>query len=146
MIDRAEKMVKILFELEQDESGYPPFGVESLWTEPEGEHYRIRNTPFFVSGVNLDDCVDAEERDGELYFRSVVSRSGNKTMRVFCPDEDSCLRLREDLEELGAGTELSHLPSLFSVNIPKALEYGMVRDHLDEQKDLHEFEYEDGEG
>ncbi len=43
--------VKIVFELQQDEDGYPPVTRESLWATPtDGGLYRLDNIPFFAHG------------------------------------------------------------------------------------------------
>jgi hypothetical protein len=50
----SERHVKVLFQLEQDEDGYPPASVESLWALPKGEGlFQVDNIPFFATGVAL---------------------------------------------------------------------------------------------
>lgn len=45
----TEHRVKILFELEQDEDGYPPASTETLWASRAGDGlFKIDNIPFFA--------------------------------------------------------------------------------------------------
>ena len=48
--------VKILFQLTQDEDGYPPIQVEGVWalSAPDGaDGYLIDNVPFFTRDATL---------------------------------------------------------------------------------------------
>lgn len=41
------KHIKVLFHLEQDEDGYPPFSIEGLWCKKTGNGtYIVDNVPF----------------------------------------------------------------------------------------------------
>jgi hypothetical protein len=76
--------VKIRFEIERDENGYPPVSVEYLWAVPhERGQFRIDNIPFFVLGVSCDDIVDAQKDQTEmLRFVSLAVEGGHSTVRV----------------------------------------------------------------
>jgi hypothetical protein len=69
--------VRIHFQLEQDEDGYPPVVVESLWAESGENHneYVIDNVPFFVRVATIGDTVRVREEDGNRWFESLVHRS-----------------------------------------------------------------------
>jgi len=59
---------------------------ESLWALPLGNDlYEIRNSPFYAYGLNWGDVVRAttDNLTLKLEVRSVVTPSGNKTLRVF---------------------------------------------------------------
>lgn len=43
----------------------------------------IQDTSIFLFGISVDDVVEAEEVDDGLRFRSVVSRGGHSTYRIF---------------------------------------------------------------
>jgi hypothetical protein len=56
--------VKVHFQLEVDENGWPPASVESLWTVDLGDGtVRLDNTPWFVRGVASDDILRVEIDD-----------------------------------------------------------------------------------
>jgi hypothetical protein len=82
----SSEWVKIRFPLpEEDQAG----GVlaETLWAVSlGGGRYRLENIPFYIYGVSAEDVVSAENVDGFLEFREVVSPSGHSTYRVFPRD------------------------------------------------------------
>src|SRR5262245_55766000 len=110
---------KIFFSLEQDEAGYPPVGVESVWAiETNDGDFIIDNIPFFTCQATLGDVVEVERIDEELRYVSTRKRSGNSLLRVVFFEGHDPSRLRSDLTKLGCSTELSHLQSLIAVNVP----------------------------
>jgi hypothetical protein len=115
--------VKIVFDLQQDEFGYPPYAVESLWALPveAGGGYTIDNIPWYVREVACGDVVAAAPGDdGRLRFTGeVLQRSGNQTLRIRLAEE-SIVRseaIREAILRLGAESELDHT-QLLAVNAP----------------------------
>jgi hypothetical protein len=60
--------VKVIFELPQDEDGWPPAGSEGLWAVPvTPDVVRLDNTPFFVRGVATGDLIRVRRGDdGQL--------------------------------------------------------------------------------
>ena len=117
--------VKIFFELDIDEDGYPPATVESLWATSLGEgRFRLENTPFFVTGVSYLDVVRAHrsDDDGCLWFDRLVEISGHSTVRVVLFENSSDTRpikermqvLQDSVVRLGCSFEGSHLPNLVS--------------------------------
>lgn len=82
--------VKIVFDLEQDDSGYPPYQVESLWALPvETGGYRIDNIPWYVREIACGDVVAVlpGEDDRLRFSGEILHRSGNRTMRVRLAEE-----------------------------------------------------------
>ncbi|HEC84522.1 MAG: hypothetical protein DRR08_00365 [Candidatus Parabeggiatoa sp. nov. 2] len=44
---------KVIFYLEPDEDGYPPFNWETLWVHQiNPDRFQIDNIPFFVRGIS----------------------------------------------------------------------------------------------
>ncbi|MEZ0580620.1 DUF4265 domain-containing protein [Nocardioides sp. MH1] len=86
-------LVKIRFDLDQDDSGWPPAESEGLWAATvEPNTFRIDNTPWFVRGVAADDLVEATpDRTGILRFVRVLERGGRVVVRVI-PRPDGPLR------------------------------------------------------
>ena len=75
--------VKIKIEVEQDEDGYPPFGIESMWAElTAGGSYRLQNIPFYARGICRGDTVSAFFDGKNLIYRDVLCRSENSTIRA----------------------------------------------------------------
>jgi hypothetical protein len=108
----TSKLTKIRFALSAEDQA-AGVEAENLWAATlEDRRYRIDNVPFYVYGISLDDVVRAEEIDGRLVFREVVSRSGHSTYRVLVKDSAGVssagfTRLWLALEELGCGREIA---------------------------------------
>ena len=97
--------VKIQFELEQDEDGYPPYTVENLWALEQSDGYELDNIPWYAKGVSCGDMIAASpDGDGRLTFNKVLRRSGNSTLRVWLSAAavDQCRQVRNAIERLGA--------------------------------------------
>lgn len=124
---------KVLFRVPDGDGGST---VETLWATPLGsDRYKLDNSPFYAYGVSWEDIVlapfDAEEQFPT--FRSVITRSGNRTVRViFDPPVSSgniSDHLLQGLVSLGCSYEKAS-PSYISVNVPPAVELGQVRGYL----------------
>lgn len=123
----SQHLTRVFFRMSQDDDGYPPITTETLWAESVGKGtYRLVNSPFFAYGVGYGDIVSAAEEDGELRFRGLVERSGHTTCRVALYSAENGPRVKAALHRLGCDTEDSHLPSLFSVDIPPTVDYDAV--------------------
>jgi hypothetical protein len=124
-------LVKILFEIEPDQDGYPPLTVESVWATVESEgRYKLDNIPFFARKATLDDVVAVSEDDGDLWFSAVVGTSGNSLLRVVLFDETRIEELRQHLGNLGCSTEWDKTHDLVSVNVPMSARLGSVQEYL----------------
>jgi len=141
-----ENLVKIAFELLQDEDGYPHDRWETLWAEPveQGELYRIDNIPFFAKGISSEDVVKAEQRAGQLQYVRLVRASTNSVFRIYVADESTVLSARNSFRELGCESEQSHIPKLFALEIPGSIAIGPVAELMDEGAEGGLWEYEEG--
>ncbi|MFI6735270.1 DUF4265 domain-containing protein [Nonomuraea sp. NPDC050451] len=81
-----------MFELEQDDDGWPPAGSERLWAVSVAPgRARLDDIPFFVRGVACGDVVRIEaDVEGTVWAKEVVEYSGNCTIRVV-PDRNGDL-------------------------------------------------------
>jgi hypothetical protein len=140
----AEEYVKIFFELEQDEDGYPPASVESLWARPVGEGlFKIDNIPFFATGVAVDDVVAAIPDGGMLQYKDVVQPSGHSTLRIIVYEESQAAEVRALFKRMGCSTELSHIPGLIAVDVPPSVSLESLRRVLDEGRSQGRWDYEE---
>jgi len=144
-VEESEHLVKVFFELQQDEEGYPPVTCESMWATPVGDGlYRLGNIPFFARGVAYEDVVSAVRRDdGTLGFVEVVRPSRHSTLRVILYEASEAPALRHELEALGCETELSHTPHLFAIDVPPAVSLDAVRRLLEAGTASERWEYEE---
>ena len=123
---------KMFFELVQDEDGYPPFGVESLWVEETvtpGE-YRLDNVPFFVRDATVGDIVRGVETEGRLEFRERLVRSSSSLVRVVFFDNAATTEVREHLKVLGCSSEWFEQRKLIAVDVPGSVDLRRVQHYL----------------
>lgn len=132
--------IKVLFNLESDETGYPPCNVESLWCIlVEDKLCQVDNVPFFVCGIALGDIIRIDQGGN---FLSIDRPSGNLTIRIYT--ENMALRdsLKKELTNRGCVWEQSHIKYLAAVGIPNALKNEVVS--ILEHYKGNELEYEVG--
>src|SRR5256885_847859 len=88
--------------------------------------YRLIHSPSFAYSISLDDVVRTGAGRGKpLRFKSIVEKSGNRTLRVIfarhaatSPDAKPFLKR---IKKLGCGYEIKQ-SHLLSINIPPEVE------------------------
>lgn len=103
---RGTRMVEVTFELPRE---CLPTRTESMWAEQVGpDLFVLRNSPFWVRGVNFLDTVRAERRGAEWFFVEVHARAGHSTFRVYRRGRslrEPWARTLAPLQRLGCGFE-----------------------------------------
>lgn len=138
-------LVKIFFELTQDEDGYPGLGAESVWgkvTDVSGE-FTVDNIPFFVPVVTLGDIIRTRNVDGRLWFDRVIHRSTNSLIRIVFFDVGAFDRVNDALCSLGCLTEYSKEHKLLAVSIPKDVSLLKVQTLLGDEVQRGQLDYEE---
>jgi hypothetical protein len=138
-------LVKIHFRLEQDEDGYPPVAVESLWATPTAaaEQYVIDNVPFFIRDATVGDTVLVRKKDGNCWFDGVLSRSQNSLVRVVFFDRDCVEVLSKQLSAMGCSTEYLREHNLMAINIPGEIALTDVQAYLRAEAETGKIDYEE---
>ncbi len=113
------KLVKLVVQLPPD--AWHGYGTESVWAEPLGQdRYRLRNSPFFATGLSAEDIVVAlPALEGALRFERVLRHSGHSTYRLAREPGGSAMFDQHwaKLEQLGCTYEEG--PSgILSVDVP----------------------------
>lgn len=140
----SERHVKILFHLEQDEDGYPPASVESLWALPKGEGlFQVDNIPFFATGVAVGDLVSATPEEGAFRFQDVVQASGHSTLRLAISEAADVPAVRALFEQKGCSVEQSHLPRLIAIDVPPSVPLDSLRPVLIAGQEQGRWDYEE---
>lgn len=127
---------KVLFRVPNEDGSAE---VETLWaTSLGGDKYRLDNSPFWAYGISWEDIVFAPflESEGSPTFQSVVSKSGNRTVRViFDPPIESGNESEKMLQGLVAiGCSYEGMSNNYvAVNIPPAVALDSVRNYLIEK-------------
>lgn len=136
---------KIHFRLEQDEDGYPPVAVESLWARPASRHgrYVVGNIPFFVCDATIGDTVKAREVSGDLWYEKTVQRSGNSLIRVTFFDLGAFDAVCGQLESMGCGVEYLKPYNILAVDIPPVVTLATVQAYLSTQAAAGFIDYEE---
>ena len=138
--------VKVRFELEILEDGFPPIGVETLNATMIDENIvELDNTPFFAKSVAAGDLLKVSKTSSEhiLQFESVLSRRGNKSIAIIFID-DTC---KEDVYQYfkshGCYCEYGefHDFNMLAVSIESGLDYSKLAPYLDEKEKLGELSY-----
>jgi hypothetical protein len=137
MPDSLRPNAKVLFRVIDEEGGTD---VETLWATHLGaDDYKLDNSPFYAYGVSWEDVVSApfDPEEGFPTFARVVSKSGNRTVRVIfeIPIEtgNESDRVLQGLVALGCSYEGANR-TFISVNVPPGVELNVVRAYLIKQK------------
>ncbi len=133
MVSVAAPTAKVLFRVPGTDGSA---NVETLWAyDLGGDRYKLDNSPFYAYGVSAEDTVFAPHDDAEGFpmFRSVVAKSGNRTVRVaFDPpvvvgnESDSVL---QGLVALGCDFEGAN-PRYVVVSVPPSVDLRAVVRYL----------------
>jgi hypothetical protein len=148
--DAAPLLVKIRFELDQDDDGWPPVAGESLWAFDLGhDRYRLDNTPWFVRGVACYDVVEAlaPDADSVPVVHQVLEHSGLLTVRVLPLADggvDALATLIGEFNALGVDCEGDQDHGLLALDIPPSTRLAPVKEHLDRGAADGRWEYEEG--
>ena len=135
---------KVAFELIQDEGGYPPVSVETLWASRIGpDRYRLDNIPFYARGVSSEDIVRTEARLGCNVFQEVTEPSTNSVFRIYVSEVSDVPAARALFKNLGCQSELSDIPNLFAIDVPGNVPFGPVGMLLEQGLDQKRWEYEE---
>jgi hypothetical protein len=137
--------VKVHFQLVQDEDGYPPVTVESVWAQstPRPCEYLLDNVPFFARTATIGDVVGVREDDGQLWFESVVRRSPNSLIRIVFFDRSGLERVNQRLIGYGCATEYLSAHNVLAVSIPDNVSLREVQAYLQGEATAGVLDYEE---
>ena len=137
--------VKVHFRLTQDEDGYPPAAVESVWAEATDrpQEFILENVPFFARAATVGDVVRTKREDDAEWFDSLVKASTNSLVRVVFFDTTALDRVRTRLQELGCEDEYLEPHTLLAVNVPGTASMSEVRRYLDIETGSGAIDYEE---
>jgi len=100
-------LVKVRFHLEP--GAWHGSATETLWAERvDSRRFRLRNVPFFVFDVSVEDVVLAREAEGSFEFEGVSIRGGHSTYRIITrktASPETFLSKWQELEKSGCTYE-----------------------------------------
>ncbi|MEV4475793.1 DUF4265 domain-containing protein [Nonomuraea salmonea] len=134
----------MVFPLEQDPDGYPPYTEEGIWVRPLADGVgEVLSVPFFVVGISKGDFVSYRASAGEGRFSELLSARGHSTLRLIFFREDAEVRVRRELEQLGCETEAGPIQSLLAVDVPPEVDYRVVHGLIDRESAKAILDYEE---
>ena len=137
--------VKILFNIEHNEDGYPPDSCERLWAKPlVNGNYEIDNIPFFVYDISAGDEVSAQMIDGELTFGVRVVKSTNSTFRLIAKQNDNSSKIRDIIQGFDCRSEFNARVNLIAVEVPGSVSIKPFIDYIVAARARGELDYEEG--
>ena len=133
----SEDLEQIIFPLEVDDEGWPPFGAERMWAQKVADGaYRIDNSPFFAEGIALDDIVTAlTVREGELpQYGKTISHSGRISLSIIVLEASSEHEITAILEESDCWFEQGQPAKMviYAVSVPSLSKYAPIKKFLSE--------------
>jgi hypothetical protein len=137
--------VKVHFRLVQDEDGYPPVAVESLWAEPatNADEYVLDNIPFFARDATIGDTILVREEEGHRWFERLVHSSSNSLVRAVFFDQAGVERVTKRLIALGCSTEYMNEYKLLAVSVPADANLADAQSYLQVEASAGSIDYEE---
>ena len=119
--------------------GWHGHGKEGLWCEEIGvDKYLLRNTPFYASGLSLNDEILANfnEQVNLIIFEKILKKSGHSTYRCMVgPERSKALQKYIDkLNEMDCWYESAIIGELelFAFDVPPHVDIELVYKVLDD--------------
>lgn len=143
----SPQLVKVTFDLA--EGSWHGHATESVWAEPLGEdRFRIRNVPFYVLGIGVEDIVQAQQTTSGLKVTRVMLHAGHSTYRVFLGDgldlnSPSFVAVWTPLARLGCTFERA-TPRLLAIDVPRQETVRQAYALLEEGEARGVWEFEEG--
>jgi hypothetical protein len=121
--------------------------TEGLWGERVADgRLRLRNTPFLVPDLSMDDIVFAKKRRGVLTFAGVSLRGGHSTYWIMTAGPDSWKSHWTRLKLLGCRYESTGLGDgriVLAMDVPARTNLEDVLQVLDEGTAAGVWDYEE---
>jgi hypothetical protein len=144
-VRRERDLEKVLFQL--DPGAWHGSATEMLWAERvDQQRFRLRNVPFFVFGVSVEDVVFARPAEGIYEFEGVSIRGGHSTYRIITRAAGSAESFEQKwqvLEQLGCTYEQGP-GRLRAVDVPPRANIYKVYELLEQGEHEGVWEFEEG--
>ena len=133
-MDYSTTHEKLTLELKQDNEGWPPVSVETVWIKKLSDgRYMVDSIPFYSSEVALGDIVGVKPSvDGTNQLINVITPSGASTLHVLAGSQKA---LDESILPLlnGLGLKVERANERYAaVSVPVESSYKMIREKLDD--------------
>jgi hypothetical protein len=131
---------KVIFQLEQDDDGFPPIAVELLnATSLGGGLFQIQNAPFFTKNISYNDVVKAlpTEVSEQYQFEEVIEQSRFTSLSIIILDSSMDKFLMDLLRGLDCVIEYGEFGvyRMLAVAVPDTTNYASLREQLESLED-----------
>ncbi|HAV5430854.1 TPA: DUF4265 domain-containing protein [Acinetobacter baumannii] len=116
---------------------------ELIWGEMcKTDQYFVRSIPFFAPNLAFDDLIQVEMDDKTLYFDDLIKPSNNSTLRIVFLNNDIKYieKILITLESHLCGWEGFEGGLYYAINIPKKVDYTLIKKCLDDKSDFLDYE------
>jgi hypothetical protein len=110
---------KLLFALDV-EDGWPPIASEGVWCDLVGSYFRLRNAPFFIKGLAVNDLFFAEPDpiNGHIFEFQIIKPSENSLIWLMNNRGQTIDAFLDRFRSLGCSTEGLEQFALYSIDVP----------------------------
>ena len=124
---------KLQFALEIDD-GWPPISSEAVWCDLVGPAFRLRNAPFFIKGLAVNDVFKAEPDpvNGHIFEFELLEPSTHSLVWILNNTQADIRPALSQLRAVGCSTEGLEQFSLYAVDVPPEVQDAHINDLLDE--------------
>ncbi|MDR7134397.1 hypothetical protein J2X06_001581 [Lysobacter niastensis] len=110
---------KLQFSLEID-GDWPPISSEAVWCDLVGASFQLRNAPFFIKGLAVNDIFEAEPDpvNGHIFEFQVTEPSDHSLIWILNNTQVDADPILAQLRDIGCSTEGLQRFSLYAVDVP----------------------------
>lgn len=122
---------KLQFALDID-GDWPPISSEAVWCDVLGTSFQLKNAPFFIKGLAVDDVFSAVEDpvNGHIFQFEVLNASSHSLVWILNNTKADIGPFLAQLRELGCSTEGLERFSLYAVDVPPQVPEAALNDLL----------------
>lgn len=126
-------MDKLSFNLDI-EGDWPPVSSESVWCELNDGNFRLKNAPFFITGLAVNDVFTAEidSVNNHIFEFSIVKESGHSVIWCMNNNEIEISKFKKSIISLGCRVEELQQFSLYSIDVPVDIDVDALDEVIDE--------------
>ncbi|MGJ9418588.1 DUF4265 domain-containing protein [Massilia sp. CMS3.1] len=130
-------MEEVAFALNVND-GWPPVGVEHVWCDRTDGIYQLRNAPFFIKGLALDDKFSAvpDAVNGSIFEYTIVETSGHSLVWILEQDGLDLKPYKDELIRLGLTIEVFPEFKHHAIDVPAAVDRHAVNTMMDMLQEL----------
>ncbi|QNN69342.1 DUF4265 domain-containing protein [Thermomonas carbonis] len=112
---------------------WPPISSEAVWCDQIGNAFRLRNAPFFIKGLAVNDVFEAQpDSVNEHIFEFVVTEpSAHSLIWMLNNTEAEIDPILSKFREVGCSTEALERFALYAIDVPPYVTDSILNDLID---------------